>query len=169
MTVSALSLRPWATSPEVSRGFRALLAGRAPDAPPAALVVLLGASIPPESIPSAAWRSVEGRPVAAVDLETARALAAGRSASAARELSGRAPARCVWVVALAADGSALTWPSPVAFLRTPPVVAVLGAVAQPPPASTPSPAEVAAEEKRARLAAYARGAQLPLWSPGGDA
>jgi len=169
VTVSALSLRPWATSPQVSRGFRALLAGRAPDAPPAALVVLLAASIAPETIPASAWRTVEGKPVAAVDLELARSLAAGRSASAARELHGRTPARCVWVVALAADGSAVTWPSPVSFLPTPPVVAVLGAAAQPSPASTPSPAEALAAEKRARLAAYARGAQLPLWSPGGDA
>jgi len=169
VSVDPASIRPWATSPQVSRGFRALLAGRAPDAPPAALVVLLGASIAPEVIAADAWHSIEGKRVAVVDLETARSLAAGRSASAARELHGRAPTRCVWCIALSADGSAVTWPSPVSFLRTPPVATVLGAVAQPPPASTPSPAEALADEKRARLAAFARGTQLPLWSPGGDA
>lgn len=114
MTLAA-ALRSWATSPQVSRGFRALLAGRAADAPPAALVVLLGASIPPESIPAASWRTVEGRPVAAVDLETARDLATGRSDSAADALTSAPPPRGVWCLALAADGSALTWSTPASF------------------------------------------------------
>lgn len=119
MTLAA-ALRSWATSPQVSRGFRALLAGRAADAPPAALVVLLGASIPPESIPSAAWRTVEGRPVAVVGLELARDLATGRSVTAPAELASPPPAGCAWCIALAADGRALTWPTPVVFTSSAP-------------------------------------------------
>lgn len=108
------ALRPWATAPDTVREFRAMLAADT-SAQPRALVVLLGGAFAPESIPAASWRSVEGHRVAVVALETARDIAAGRSSSAADALTSAPPPRGVWCLALAADGSALTWSTPVTF------------------------------------------------------
>lgn len=154
------ALRPWATAPDTVREFRAMLAADT-SAQPRALVVLLGGAFAPESIPAASWRSVGPYRVALVGLEVARSIAAGRSTSAVAALGRPPPPRGTWCVALGGDGTVLVWSTPAAVASHSP--------AQPSPASTPSPAEALADEKRARLAAYADGAQLPLWSPGGDA
>ncbi len=107
------AMRPWATSPAVSRELRALWARRGPAAERLVFVVLMPGALTPETIPAGAWRLVESRPVALVPFDTARALAAGRSPRAASALEQPAPARCVWCLALAAEGSALTWATPV--------------------------------------------------------
>lgn len=104
------ALRPWATKPEVNRELRAML--RAVDGP-AACVVLLPGAIPPEVVP--AWRTVDGRPVAAVKLQVARELAMGRSPTAAEALDAAPPAGGCWCLALGPDGSAVTWSTPVIF------------------------------------------------------
>jgi len=80
-----------------------------------AFLVLLPGATAPEVIPAGAWRSVEGRRVAVVGLEVARQLAAGRSSSAVAALTSAPPPRGVWCLALASDGSALTWSTPVTF------------------------------------------------------
>jgi hypothetical protein len=108
----AAALRPWATSPAVNRELRAML-GATPGTGPRAFVVLLPGAFAPESIP--AWRTVEGRRVAVVGLELARDIATGRSDTAPAELASPPPAGCAWCIALAADGRALTWPTPLVF------------------------------------------------------
>lgn len=118
MTLAA-AIRPWATSPGVSRELRAMLGAEHAAAPLVCLVLLPGA-IPPETIPAGAWRTVEGRPVAVVGLELARDLATGRSVTAPAELASPPPAGCAWCIALAADGRALTWPTPVVFTSSAP-------------------------------------------------
>lgn len=119
MTIAREALRPWATSAAVSRELRAMLAADAhqlgAEHSARVFLVLLGGAFAPESIPAAAWRSVEGLRVAVVGLETARDLATGRSDSAADALTSAPPPRGVWCLALAADGSALTWSTPVTF------------------------------------------------------
>lgn len=116
MTLSRESLRGWATAPEVSRELRRLLTA----APAGSVaVVLLSGAFAPEMIPASAWRAVEGLRVAVVDLQLARDLATGRgSPSAADALSQSPPARGAWCLALAADGSALTWSTPITFTHS---------------------------------------------------
>lgn len=116
------ALRPWATSPAVSRELRAMHAA-AVDVTPAAplvFVVLLGGAFAPESIPAGAWRTVEGRRVAVAPLSVARDVATGRSPSAARALEHAPPAGGCWCLALASDGSALTWSTPLVFTSSAP-------------------------------------------------
>ncbi len=117
MTLAADALRPWALSPAVSRELRAMhrAARDAIPSQPLVFVVMLGGAFRPESIPSGAWRTVEGRPVAVAGLELARDLATGRSPSAAAALDAPPPAGGAWCLALAADGSALTWSTPLKF------------------------------------------------------
>lgn len=119
MTLSRDALRPWATSAAVSRDLRAMLAADAhqlgAEHSARVFLVLLGGAFAPESIPAAAWRTVEGHRVAVVGLEVARDIATGRSSSAAAALTSAPPPRGVWCLALAADGSALTWSTPVTF------------------------------------------------------
>ena len=130
MTLSRDALRPWATSAAVNRALRAMLAADAhqlgAEHGARVFLVLLGGAFVPESIPADAWRSVEGYRVAVVGLEVARDIATGRSSSAADALARPPPPRGAWVLALAPDGSSLTWSTPVAFL--------------PPPVGAPSPA-----------------------------
>lgn len=107
------ALRPWALAPSTSRALRAMLGvegGRV-------AVVLLPGALPPELAPGQVWRTVEGRPVAVVDLGVALRLAAARSPSAHRALTAPPPLGGAWCLALAADGSALTWSTPT----TPPM------------------------------------------------
>lgn len=118
MSIDPAAFRPWATSPAVSRELRALLAADGVSAPhrgARVLLVLLPGAFAPETVPAGAWRPVEGHRVAVVALELARELAAGRSFTAASTLAGQPPARGAWCLALAADGSALTWSTPISF------------------------------------------------------
>ena len=119
MTIAREALRPWATSAAVSRELRAMLAADAhqlgAEHSARVFLVLLPGAFAPESIPAAAWRTVEGLRVAVVALEHARDIATGRSSSAGEALSRPPPPRGAWVLALAADGSALTWSTPVTF------------------------------------------------------
>lgn len=116
------AMRPWALSPAVSRGLRALhrAALDTTPAPPLVFVVLLAGAFAPETIPADAWRTVEGHPVAVVGLEVARDIATGRSPSALRALDAAPPAGGCWCLALAADGSALTWSTPLTFTSSAP-------------------------------------------------
>jgi len=103
---TAAALRAWATSAATAREFRALLA----DAPPSpAVVVLVGATIPPETIPRDRWRTVGPHRAAVVDLALARSLAAGRSPSAARAMRAPSSPRFVPCIALGAGGASVTW------------------------------------------------------------
>lgn len=147
MSLDPASLRPWATSPAVSRELRALLAADARPTVGLVLLVLLPGAFAPEMIPAASWRSVEGHRVAVVALELARDLATGRSFTATSTLAGPPPPRGVWCLALSRDGSALTWSTPVAFSSA--------------PSSTPAP-DAPADPTVAYLAARRR-------FPGGDA
>jgi len=117
VTLAADALRPWATAPAVSRELRAMHRAALDAIPsrPLVFVVMLGGAFRPETIPADAWRTVEGRPVAVVGLEVARDIATGRSPSAARALDTAPPAGGAWCLALAADGSALTWSTPLVF------------------------------------------------------
>ncbi len=83
-------------------------------------VVQRAGAFRPETIPADRWRTVEGKPVALVDLATARDVATGRSPSAARALEQAPPAGGAWCLALAADGSALTWSTPLVFTSSAP-------------------------------------------------
>lgn len=111
------ALRPWATSPAVSRELRAMHAAAVDAIPSAPLVfvVALAGAFRPESIPAGAWRTVEGKAVAVAPLSVARDVATGRSPSAARALEHAPPAGGCWCLALASDGSALTWSTPITF------------------------------------------------------
>lgn len=116
------AMRPWALDAAVSRELRAMhrAALDAIPARPLVFVVLLAGAFAPESIPAGAWRTVEGRRVAVVALSTARDVATGRSPSAARALEQAPPAGGAWCIALAADGSALTWSTPLTFTSSAP-------------------------------------------------
>ena len=113
------ALRPWAVAPEVNRAMRAMhrearAAGVA--AAPLAFVVLLGGAIPPETVTAGAWRNVEGRRVAVVDLETARDLATGRDPADVLRDIGRPPPRgAAWCLALDATGGCHLWATPLVF------------------------------------------------------
>ena len=113
------ALRPWATSAAVNRELRAMHSAALDAIPsrPLVFVVALAGAFRPESIPAGAWREVEGKPVAVAPLETARDIAAGRSPGAARTLDTAPPAGGCWCIAIAADGSSLTWSTPLVFTR----------------------------------------------------
>lgn len=117
------ALRPWATSAPVSRALRAMHreAVEAIPSAPLVFVVLLAGAIPPESIPAGAWRNVEGRRVAVVDLATARDLAEGREPpDVARDLPRPPPPRGCWCLALDATGGAHLWSTPLTFTSSGP-------------------------------------------------
>lgn len=111
-------LRSWVTAPEVNRALRALHreAEAVTASRPLVFVVTLGGAFRPETIPAGAWREVGGRPVAVVDLATARDVAAGRGADAiAAGLASPPPPGGCWCLALTADGDAVTCSVALAF------------------------------------------------------
>lgn len=111
------ALRPWATSAEVNRELRAMHAAAVEAIPSAVVfVVLLGGAFAPESVPAGAWRNVEGRRVAVVDLAIARDLAEGREPpDVARDLRRPPPPRGCWCLALDAAGGCHLWSTPLRF------------------------------------------------------
>lgn len=114
------ALRPWATMPEVNRGMRAMLrealaAGEVEE--PAGFVVLLSGAIPPEVIPSTAWRSVEGKPVAVAPLAVVRQFGRARGGDVARTLDEPPDPDGAWCIALGADGGAVSWSVLLVFGR----------------------------------------------------
>ena len=113
MTLHRDALRPWATSAATVIALRQIL-GASPDGQSVAVLVLLPGAVAPETVAPSTWRDVNGRRGAVVALDMARELAAGRSASARKALDAAPAPRCVWCVALAADGAALTWCLPTA-------------------------------------------------------
>ena len=122
MTPVIDAVRPWATSPEVNRELRAMhrAALDGARAAPLVFVVLLAGAWAPETIPAGAWRTVGGWRVAVVGLEVARDIATGRCPTAAAELASPPPAGCAWCIALAANGAASTWPTPLVFTSSAP-------------------------------------------------
>mgnify|MGYP000629645062 CR=1 FL=1 len=109
------ALRPWATAAATNRALRAMHREAPREAAPGGNVflVLLGGAIPPETVPAGAWRTVEGRPVAVVAHLLARNIAVGRAPGAAEVLEQAPPAGGAWCIALAPDGSAVTWSTPI--------------------------------------------------------